>query len=204
SYAAVSGDFFYPKKIDHDSACLFFGDSCGHGLPAALISMRIIGLIQSIPLPANSPLEYLTGISNDIRDVLPQGRYVAGNYTIFNKKGFIVSNGGQPCPVLLSQGTVRRLDITGHPLGIMLKPNFTEIEMDMKPKDKLILYSDGITGIVNEQGDRFGTDRLLKCLQDNNTCSAQLLKDKVAEAINLFTGNTPPSDDMTMIIIEKR
>ena len=53
--ATISGDFFYPKKINDYSAGIFFADTCGHRIPAALISMRILSLIYHLLSHIRSP-----------------------------------------------------------------------------------------------------------------------------------------------------
>ena len=66
-FSSVSGDFFYPVSFDESSCGLFFGDTCGHGLSAALISMRIIGSLHTMAYANNSPANHLQLLNEDLQ-----------------------------------------------------------------------------------------------------------------------------------------
>jgi len=202
-YSTVSGDFFYPKKITGHGAGLFFADTCGHGLPAALISMRILGLLQSLPASDLSPCSYLQAVNQDIYDVMPPGRFIIASYLTFYDNQVLISNAGQPFPVLISQGTVQEIDIKGAPLGILDSPVLSEAGIKINTGDRIILYSDGVTEIENHFGDMLGKKQFLEFLKEHALSDIDTLKSKIINMLDEFRGKTPPTDDITLIIIEK-
>ncbi|MDM8536514.1 fused response regulator/phosphatase [Desulfobacterales bacterium HSG17] len=206
-YSTISGDFFYPKKIpkkitDHGSS-LFFADTCGHGLPAALISMRMLGLLQSLPASSLSPRSYLQAVNQDIYDIMPPGRFITASYLTFYDNQVLISNAGQPFPVLISQGIVKEIDIKGAPLGIIDNPILSEAGIKIYAGDRIILYSDGITEIENTFGEMLGKKRFLDFLNEHVLSDLETLKTKIINMLDEFKGSAPPNDDITFIIIEK-
>ncbi|MGE0085199.1 MAG: PP2C family protein-serine/threonine phosphatase [Desulfococcaceae bacterium] len=203
-FATVSGDFFYPKDLNSGATGLFFADTCGHGLPAALISMRILGLLQSLPVWNDSPQTYLRAVSRDIRDVMPEGRFITACYLIFSENMVLISNAGQPFPVLISKGGVTEIALHGMPLGIIDSFPLSEVCIKMDSRDRLLLYSDGITECENAKGEMLGKARLLDFLKEQAFSGSRALKDSILNMLDEFAGGTPPADDITLIIIEKK
>ncbi|KJU86335.1 response regulator receiver modulated serine phosphatase, partial [Candidatus Magnetobacterium bavaricum] len=115
----VSGDFWFPKLMPRDKAGLFVADTCGHGVLAAIMSMRILSIIDHAPTPALHPGEFLGNINNDIYGLLsPESSFVAGIYFILCPQKIIFSNAGQPAPVLMRDGGIIELKSFGPPLGL--------------------------------------------------------------------------------------
>lgn len=202
-YSTISGDFFYPKKITDNSSGLFFADTCGHGLPAALISMRILGLLQSLPASESSPISYLNAVNQDIYDIMPPGRFITANYLTFKNKQVLISNAGHPFPILISQGTISEINIKGTPLGILDTPVLSEAGIMINPGDRIILYSDGIIELENSAGEMLGKKRFMDFLENRGLSDIETLRSGIINMLDEFKGDNPSSDDITFIIIEK-
>ncbi|MBF0518486.1 MAG: fused response regulator/phosphatase [Nitrospirae bacterium] len=198
----ISGDFFFSKAMVTGKAGLFFADTCGHGVSAALMSMRILSTIDYYPAPSLHPSEFLSGINSDIYDLLSQeNSFVACMYFIFNQKKFIFSNAGQPAPLLLSGEDVIELTSYGSPLGMFPEVNVQEVAFEFKQGDRLLIYTDGLIEAVNPEGIPFGTDRLINFMRINSSLSSEDMKDALVCEMQNFTSKF--DDDITIIIIEK-
>ncbi|MEZ4528807.1 MAG: fused response regulator/phosphatase [Desulfobacterales bacterium] len=202
-FATVSGDFFYPKDLKARGTGLFFADTCGHGLPAALISMRILGLLQSLPAGDDSPQNYLRAVSRDIRDVMPEGRFITASFLIFSENRVLISNGGQPFPILISKGGIAEIALHGMPLGIIEHVPLSEACIKMESTDRLLLHSDGITEYENAEGEMLGKERFLNFLKEQAFSDSRTLKNSILHMLDEFAGGTAPKDDITLIVIEK-
>ena len=68
---------------------------------------------------------------------------------------------GHPSPIYLPNKTNASLIGSGGlPMGIMPEVHYEELEIDLQQKDKLIIYSDGITECTNQQMEQFSENRL--------------------------------------------
>lgn len=200
----ILGDFYYPKPIDKNSAGFFFADTCGHGIPAALISMRILSIIDQIRSPARHPSEFLEMINMDIKDLMPRGRFVAGCYLILSKDRYFFANAGQPSPLLLRSGEIEEMQVHGYPLGQMPNMQLQEKTGELRVGDRLILYTDGIIEAANDKDEIYGEKRLLECIRKHADKSSADLKNGIVQDLTGFNGSDYFDDDVTLVIFEKK
>jgi|GEM_PF-1151841 len=201
--ATVSGDFFYPVSFSDSSCGLFFADTCGHGLPAALISMRIIGSLHTMSYANNSPANHLQLLNEDLQGVLPKDRFVAACYVFFMQDTMILSNGGQPYPIRISDDTIQEIKVGGYPIGQLSEPWYNNEFIQLQANDRILLYSDGLIEAQNEEGECFSKERLLRVL---GTCVGVPVEEMIAAVVAAceeHCGNVRLDDDVSIIVIEK-
>ena len=66
-----------------------------------------------------------------------------------------------------------------------------------------MVYSDGLTDAQNQQEEMFGTERLLKIIQEEAPSGSHALQLKFLTAIEEFTQGEPQTDDITFVVVEK-
>src|SRR5205085_9096223 len=75
-------------------------------------------------------------------------------------------NAGHCYPLVLkSGGSVERLDRGGTVLGFFPEAVYQRGICRLDPGDLLILYSDGVSELMNSREEEFGVDRILASLQ---------------------------------------
>ena len=79
---------------------------------------------------------------------------------------------------------------------------YKEYEIELKPGDKLFLYTDGIPEASDKDNKMFGTSRMLDALNTDPLASPRQLLENVASAVNVFVNGAEQFDDMTMLCIE--
>ncbi|HBR92718.1 MAG TPA: protein serine phosphatase, partial [Opitutae bacterium] len=69
-------------------------------------------------------------------------------------------------------------------------------------KDALLLYTDGITEIANNNGDEYGSQRLTDLLRTHGDKGAQELVEQTLESVHRFSQGTGQLDDLTLIAVK--
>ena len=64
------------------------------------------------------------------------------------------------------------------------------------------MYTDGVTEAVNETNEMYGENRLKELIQKNEYLEPQKMVDKIINDVNVFAGNEPQFDDITLMIIK--
>jgi hypothetical protein len=82
------------------------------------------------------------------------------------------------------------------PVGLIPIAKFSSAKYRMKPGDRLVVVTDGVTEAEDAEGEFFGTERLEVC------CVGGL--DGIVHAVGNFRGATPLSDDCTVTEVTYR
>ncbi len=147
--------------------------------------------------------EIVSEINQKLKTILPTGVFFCACFieidTVRNR--LMVWNGGMPPLVLHRQnhGIIAQVKSSNPPLGILGPAKFDsgmEI-LDIKPNDRIYIYSDGLVESENENQEFFGEERIEKCFMNNN--ESDKLFNEILESVSAFSGGTPQRDDITII-----
>ena len=96
------------------------------------------------------------------------------------------------------KGQVEKFDLSL--MGYKEKYTINEINL-MGKGDILILYTDGLSEMRNEEGELFGKERILSLFQDASGKEAATIKKMAKDRIMAFLGNEEIPDDITLLMI---
>lgn len=80
--------------------------------------------------------------------------------------------------------------------------NLTAVMAEKEPGDKLFLYTDGVVKASNDSNELYGTERMLNALNRSKEESCEIILKRVKDDIDVFAGEAPQSDDITMLSFE--
>jgi sigma-B regulation protein RsbU (phosphoserine phosphatase) len=88
------------------------------------------------------------------------------------------------------------------PVGILDTGEFVVQASMLRPGDKLVIFSDGLTEAQNGDGRYFETGRIRQVLEQSAGLSAQAVHAALMSAVGAFAADQPQSDDMTLVVAE--
>ena len=101
-------------------------------------------------------------------------------------------------------GAIDRLSSTGAPLGLLPAGlPYGQADQVLLPGDVLVLFSDGVTDAQNGADEEFGEARLLDVLAAAAGQPAEVVIDRIFEAIDHYAEATPQFDDMTILVARR-
>ena len=165
-----SGDVQLSAKLDNGNTYILLCDFTGHGLPAALGTMFVADMFQSMVkkiLPADVILKE---INKKMHSILPLGRYCAAVMVSVSEANNEVKvwNNGLPTVYLVDSENriTKELPSNGLPLGIMATMT-TQDFYSLKPNNgcSLVFYSDGVTEAENINGEMYTERRFVKLIE---------------------------------------
>jgi phosphoserine phosphatase RsbU/P len=77
-------------------------------------------------------------------------------------------------------------------------------EYRLKPGDKVVCYSDGISEAQNAAEHFFEVPRIEAALRSNYAGTCEDVLKALKQSVQAFTEEAPQSDDMTMVVFEYR
>ena len=201
----VGGDFYDFFLIDKDHLCLVIADVSGKGIPASLFMMASKVILQSCAMLGKSTAEIL----NKTNEALCSNNQVEMFVTIWlgileiSTGKIIAANAGHEYPALMKDGKFALLkDKHGFVIGGMDGVRYKEYEIDLKPGDKLFVYTDGVPEATDSSNNMFGTERMITALNQDPGASPEKLLHNVRSAVDGFVKEAEQFDDLTMLCIE--
>jgi len=90
----------------------------------------------------------------------------------------------------------------GQPLGAMEGILLDEQTVVLHPGRTLLLYTDGVTDVLDAQSNPFGLERLRQALLAQRSAPAQALCDTLLEITAAYRAATPQYDDITLVAVQ--
>ena len=199
----VGGDFYDFFFVDDDHLCLVIADVSGKSVPAALFMVNSKSRIQNQAILGKSPREILSAVNNQLCLGNESGFFVTVWLAIIDLKTGkgVAANAGHEHPVLRRAGGKYESVVYRHSLavGVMEGMNFREHEFELHPGDRIFVYTDGVPEATDIKDELFGEERMLESLNSHMDDSLQELLLNVKKDIDLFVGEAPQFDDITML-----
>ncbi len=133
-------------------------------------------------------------------------QYITSFYVVYDNKNKSIkfSNAGHTRSLYFrsSKNRVLALDTEGFFLGIADDTLYQEKSMLIEQGDRLILYTDGIIEIKNNQGEDFGEERLAVFMKKNRTATGKEFCDALLKELRSFTPIEERGDDIAFLNIE--
>jgi hypothetical protein len=168
----VGGDFYDILRIGPNRFGVIVADVTGHGVSAALHTMVLKLLERTIEPCAESPARYLGTLNTEIRRIALPGGFATAVYGVIDAESgeFVYSSAGH-CPPLHFHAGSRTVTKLEHGLGLPLgmfdtgaHGEYGQSRVTLEEGDLLLLYTDGIIEVDDENGEMFGTNGLSKLL----------------------------------------
>jgi serine phosphatase RsbU (regulator of sigma subunit) len=188
----IGGDFF-DVVMTQDGLSVVIADVCGKGISAALLATTLQGMIYS-HLVARMPLtEIVTAVNRFLCEKSIGEKYATVVIGRLGQDGLLTYvNCGHVPPVVVSGHQVIRPDLSNLPIGLLPDASYQSGNLKLKPGDRLLLVTDGVTEAENSAGEFFEDSRL----QDLASHSSF---DDILTAVTNFCAGTPLADDCTIV-----
>jgi phosphoserine phosphatase RsbU/P len=87
-------------------------------------------------------------------------------------------------------------------VGAFQNLSYGEGTVALKPGDRLVLFTDGVTEAQNRSGEMYGDDRLVSLLASlSPELTARGIVDHTLAHLNAFLGDMEPGDDITVMAL---
>src|SRR5712671_1593048 len=189
----IGGDFFDAVSTPNGIAVVL-ADVSGKGVSAALLASILQGMVYS-HLIAGMPLtEIVTALNRFFTKKHIGSKYATMIIAHLRHDGELeYVNCGHVPPVWICKQEVLRPSHGNLPVGLLADATYESDRCQMKPGDRLILVTDGVTEAENARGDMFDSDRL------ETVAGKSMSMDDIFAAVADFCGGTPLNDDCTVI-----
>ncbi|HVK87727.1 MAG TPA: PP2C family protein-serine/threonine phosphatase [Kofleriaceae bacterium] len=201
----VGGDYYDVINVG-DTCWIAIGDVAGHGLRTAMIMLMVQSIVAAaVRLGHMPPSEVLTSVNRALWDNIrkrlgsdehmtctllrcgPDGRVAfAGAH-----EEMLVCRAGGECEIIPTPGTW---------LGVL--PDITgknqDRELQLRPGDTIVLFTDGVTEARDAHKRQFGMERLIEVVDRHRGAPLPAIRDAIFGAVEQFRDAL--EDDTTVVV----
>jgi sigma-B regulation protein RsbU (phosphoserine phosphatase) len=165
----VGGDYYDFIPIGDDEYIICIADVSGKGISAAMLMANFQATIRTLFQYKKFEMKELIHELNNVVMSNAKGEkfitFFIAHYDAANRKLNYV-NAGHNHPFITNGRSVEDLDQGCIGLGMLDELPFINVgEKELQPNTTMVLYTDGVVELENEEEEFFGTDRLVKLVQ---------------------------------------
>ncbi|MCX8122791.1 MAG: SpoIIE family protein phosphatase [Spirochaetes bacterium] len=207
-YMEVSGDFFLLEQIDESHYMIGVVDVSGHGIPSALLTSMIKTEIENLSRLYRSTSVICSQLNKKLTPILQESGFY---FTLFlgiidfvNMELLYTNCGHTDIYVITSNDTVYPLSTDSVFIGADEHIHYPECLFELNTKDRIVLYTDGITEAKAKSGHLYGNERFTNILVASHDFAPQDQIDIVIKDLENFIQSEEGTirDDVTFCIIE--
>ncbi len=201
-HSGVGGDYFDYIPLTKEEVIFCIADISGKGVAAALLMSNFQANLQVLVRRRLAPEKFIKLLNKAVLRITKGDKFITffiGLYNLKTRKLVYVNAGHNP-PLLYSQDKLVSLKD-----GCTILGSFEEIpqidvgEIRLEKESLLVMYTDGITDIQNDDGQYFDADTFYDFVERYHELSAKGFNDKLLEQIDSFRGKKPFPDDVAIL-----
>ncbi len=206
----VGGDLYDFLALPGGKVAVVVADVSGKGVPASLYMTLTKGLLDSVAEHETDPGEILREVNRHLYEVCRRKTFVTMFLGVIDpsRKTLTYARAGHNPTVIHrpSEQQTWMLKSRGMGLGLNSGKIFDQslrVEiLELRPRDKLFFYSDGITEAMNFKNEEYGEERLMATAASTNGLNAEQSRDIVLTDVTEFLGSVQPQDDQTLVVVQ--
>ena len=199
----VGGDYFDVFKLGEAKLGLCIGDVSGKGMPAALLMSNLQAVVKALATDDTPPETLMAKANRVMWRNTTEDKFITLFYGLVDLERRILqfTNAGHNAPVLTRQdGAQVRLEEGGLIVGAFQDSEYRQGQVDLRPGDRLVMFTDGITEAANGEEEEFGDRRLVEACLGGRQLSAEALHHSLFDIVAEFCDGEF-EDDATVVVV---
>jgi len=199
----VGGDYYNVVRVSETQTVMCIADVAGKGLPAALLMSSLQAALKPLLWQKLPPRELCSRLNRILCDITPVGKFISFFYSVLDSKEnrLTYCNAGHNPPLLIrGAGSVIELNAAGAVLGQFPDWIYEQSEIQLRPGDRLLLFTDGLVEASNADDEAFGEEGLIGVAREKSDQNAGELMNSLIQASSAHCGGHF-QDDASMVLL---
>lgn len=199
----MAGDFYDVYQTSPTRLAAVIGDVSGHGIEPSITAFQVKYLLRVFLRQYRDPAQALEELNLVMSAEGGNEEFVSLCAVVFDTAAGTMrfASAGHPPALLWHDGEVRKLTATGPLLTLVPNGTYTSREIEMRPGDLILMYTDGL--VEARSGEQlFGDDRVAHILRRDPGQQADVLCKTLREAARDFSA-APLGDDVAILAIRR-
>jgi len=205
SYCHLSGDLFGWQSTHEDGIIIWLLDVSGHGVRAGFAAVIFKLLLAEVD-PNISLTHFVKGIERRFLQLRnPEDEvslYATGLFLKITKDGAVeYLSAGHPPIFLKQRDKIKAFNRTSLPLGMFPEVEKTSGRFQLNPRDTILLFTDGLSELEDQNGKVFGLDRISNLLCQAPRDPVQVLSE-ITNSVAGFHDLKRLNDDLCFLAMQ--
>ena len=206
----VGGDLYDIFPVNSHKVGVVVADVSGKGISASLVMAICQTNLRHLSRHEESPAKVLQTINAAMQSSMRRDMFITMIYAIIDTETgtLTLARAGHELPLLSRSSKVESISSPGMAVGMVppeiFDANIEDLTLRFEKGDCLMLYTDGVTESINDQGEEYSTARLSHTLETNREKPAQLILDNCLKDVESFAAIEGQLDDLTLIAVKHR
>jgi serine phosphatase RsbU (regulator of sigma subunit) len=204
----IGGDYYDFLDLPGGQIGIAVADVAGKGIAAALLTSAVHASLRVMIADRDLPSAQLASQMNRfLYRSTATNSYATFFYAQLDLPGgrLCYVNAGHNPPYLVRQKKtgveITELSVGGTVLGLFPDVEYENGNVDLRPGDLLVAFTDGVTEARNAAGDEFGEERLKDLVRAAAHAPAEEISSTLARQIREWIGGAEQHDDVTFVIV---
>ena len=192
---SIGGDFYDVIELP-DCTAVTIADVSGKGVPASIVAATLQGIIHALMLTGQS-MPRIADLINEFLCTRQVGKYATMVLLkIFPSGRVEFVNCGHIPPLLINpDGEVTEIETANPIVGLIEEATYEATHIDLRPGDRILLATDGVTEITDETGELISVDGLIRI-------AALPTLDEILRKLHQIQTAPEAQDDWTLLDIQ--
>ncbi|CAN1560746.1 RsbU Serine phosphatase RsbU, regulator of sigma subunit [Paracoccaceae bacterium] len=215
----VGGDLVGSFEADKNRVVVYSIDVSGHGIASAMMTARLAGFLtgsspdqnlafdrglvgQQVLLTPDAVAEKFNRL---MLEEIQAEQYFTMVFAVIDRVTGQASmvQAGHPHPMLIrASGEVVQLGDGGLPIGLIPDAAYERFEVTLRPGDRLVMVSDGLTECPLPDGQDFGVEGLTQSLTQSTHLSGADLLEALVWDLTRQSGSDSFPDDISGVVFD--
>jgi sigma-B regulation protein RsbU (phosphoserine phosphatase) len=203
----AGGDYYDVLPLGDRRFAIIVADVSGHGAPAAIIMAMIRAVLHAHPGIPDDPPAVMHYINRHFTYLWETSMFATAVFAVVDLERMTlrVSCAGHPPPLLMQGGGgVASVPVVSTmPLLFMELGDVPCFELQLRPRDRLLFYTDGITErqTTASDDDMYDVERLAVSLGETGDAGPTLAVERLVAGVERFAAGHEPDDDQTLLLM---
>jgi sigma-B regulation protein RsbU (phosphoserine phosphatase) len=206
----VGGDYYDIIELDDHRVGFAVADVSGKGIGGALMTAICRSVLRAHAGQHEDPAAVLREVNQTMTADIYEDMFVTMLYMVYDTetRELSMARAGHDPAFLLppGEGQVQTLESGGMAIGLVDGELFGEVietvNVTLEPGGVVLVYTDGITEAMNASSQEWGKEPLARALAESRKQSPEGICHTIRERVLRFVGETPQSDDMTLLVLK--
>lgn len=205
--AGVCGDCYDVIVSRKDRVSFMLTDIAGKGINSTMIMVMVRSMLRLVVNTTQSAAKILTwvnkGICGESFSSDHFGSVMLMNYNPETKEIQFSVGGSIPVYRYDSEaGSFSQISVNDEPIGVEKTTEYKDYVQKLNSGDIIVAYTDGVVETLNENGQPYSSESLLKLIGANHDKSSKDLTKLVKDDIKKFSGSAAQHDDETLLLFK--